>query len=308
MAMNEATTLPIISVIIPTYNHVNFIEQAVRSAVDQSKHLGGRMVEVLCLDDGSTDGTAEVLSELDGELESVRIFLFEHVGIEGLSGRLNDMIDEARGEYVAFLGGDDFYVADRFQSQLKMLKNSKSPLAYSLGTNFNCISDDLGFSQKKYMIEQLRVQSARKLAQFICHNIPTIFLQGALIDRKLLCDIGGFDSDLLAEDWVLNIKMLKKCAEENKNFVFLEEVTFRRRFHDTNTSQDMPRQKKRVIEVIDRYTPENKRKAFKAKIMISYAKKLFRERKLYQSAQFLAGSFLYFPANIKYVLTKLVGN
>ena len=69
--------------------------------------------------------------------------------------------------------------------------------------------------------------------------------------------------------------------EEGKDFVFIEQVTFRSRIHGQNSSRDLPHQKK-LIELIDRYTPERKHKNFKGKLMSSYTRKLFRNRKFYQ--------------------------
>lgn len=89
-----------ISVIIPVYNNKDTIRTAICSVLEQE----GVDTEVICVDDGSADGTAEVLEELRKESSRVRVIRQENAGPGAARNR---GIDEAEGDYIAFVDADD---------------------------------------------------------------------------------------------------------------------------------------------------------------------------------------------------------
>src|SRR6266852_5119198 len=88
-----------VSVLIDTYNHERFIEQAIVSALEQDFPAGER--EIIVVDDGSTDSTAEITRK------------FKPHG--GQASAFNAGIPECKGEIVSFLDGDDWWVANKIQ-------------------------------------------------------------------------------------------------------------------------------------------------------------------------------------------------
>lgn len=99
-----------VSIIIPVYNAAPFVEKAVRSALMQKE-----VKELLAIDDGSTDGSWEILQGLAEE--NSRLRLFRHPGgvNKGPGASRNIGLKNARCTYVAFLDADDFYVENRFE-------------------------------------------------------------------------------------------------------------------------------------------------------------------------------------------------
>ena len=99
-------TIPLVSVIVPAHNHDRFVAQALRSIAGQTY----RQVELVIIDDGSTDRTAEVIArELTGFPFPYR---FESQSNAGLPVTLNRAISLAQGEYLSFLASDDRYALD----------------------------------------------------------------------------------------------------------------------------------------------------------------------------------------------------
>ena len=92
---------PLVSVVVPTYNYGSFLGRAVDSALAQDLAA----VEVLVVDDGSTDGTAAAMARYAGE-PRVRYLPQPH---RGVSGARNRGIAEARGRYIALLDADDLW-------------------------------------------------------------------------------------------------------------------------------------------------------------------------------------------------------
>ncbi len=106
--------IPKVSVIIPTYNRAKFIGRALDSVLGQTF----TDYEVIVVDDGSTDGTREVLeAAYDGKIK----YIYQKNG--GVSAARNRGISEARGTYVAFLDSDDFWVPEKLAEQVEILDN-----------------------------------------------------------------------------------------------------------------------------------------------------------------------------------------
>ncbi|MBB3351025.1 glycosyltransferase involved in cell wall biosynthesis [Rhizobium sp. BK049] len=122
---------PLISVVIPTFNRGHLVLDSLSTVLNQTY----RNIEVLVVDDHSTDNTIEVLKAVSDE--RVRVLPLPQNG--GGSVARNRGIEAAKGEYIAFLDSDDGWVAEKLEVQLKHLMsvNDPSVLAYT-----NLILDD----------------------------------------------------------------------------------------------------------------------------------------------------------------------
>ncbi|MBZ0168956.1 MAG: glycosyltransferase [Kofleriaceae bacterium] len=106
-------SVPQVSVIIPLYNHELYVEEAVRSVLEQSC----TNLELIVINDGSTDGSEAVVKRInDGR---IRYYSQEN---RGAHEALNRGIDRARGAYVAVLNSDDIYHPRRIEEALKILE------------------------------------------------------------------------------------------------------------------------------------------------------------------------------------------
>lgn len=98
---------PFITVLVDTYNHERFIEQALSSVVEQD--FPASEMEILVVDDGSTDRTSELVRRFEPRVRLIR----KENG--GQASAFNVGISEARGEIVAFLDGDDWWKTDKLK-------------------------------------------------------------------------------------------------------------------------------------------------------------------------------------------------
>jgi glycosyltransferase involved in cell wall biosynthesis len=106
---------PFASVLIDTYNHERFIERAIVSALEQDFPASDR--EVVVVDDGSTDGTAEILRKFEPKVQLVR----KPNG--GQASAFNVGIPRCQGEIIAFLDGDDWWLPSKLQTVVRTLEN-----------------------------------------------------------------------------------------------------------------------------------------------------------------------------------------
>lgn len=101
---------PLVSIIIPVYNGENFMKQAIDSALSQTYPN----IEILVINDGSTDKTDEIALSYG---DKIRYFKKENGGV---STALNLGIKEMRGEYFSWLSHDDLYTKDKVESEIKV--------------------------------------------------------------------------------------------------------------------------------------------------------------------------------------------
>jgi glycosyltransferase involved in cell wall biosynthesis len=107
-------TAPTISVLLPAYNAERFVTQAVTSILQQTF----RDLELIVVDDGSTDGTGQILRDLAAT--DPRLHLIQHEN-RGMTASLNEALAAARGRFIARMDADDVSLPERLEIQLKQL-------------------------------------------------------------------------------------------------------------------------------------------------------------------------------------------
>ena len=110
---------PLISVVVPVYNTEPYVRKAINSILKQTYDN----IEIICVDDGSTDNSPKILDELAEKYDNIKVI---HTENKGISHARNTALDCCRGEYIAFLDSDDMY----HEQMLKIL--------YDVVTEGNC--------------------------------------------------------------------------------------------------------------------------------------------------------------------------
>ncbi len=114
---------PLISVIIPMYNTKNYIEKTIKSVLTQTYDN----LEVIIVDDGSTDAGAEIVQAL--MLKDSRIkYVFQ--SNQGVSAARNNAIEHSTGEYLAFLDSDDIWLPEKLQKQMNRIISTNMDACY----------------------------------------------------------------------------------------------------------------------------------------------------------------------------------
>jgi glycosyltransferase involved in cell wall biosynthesis len=185
---------PLISVIIPSYNSARFVGRAVQSALAQTFSP----IEVIVVDDGSTDDTRRQLSHWNGDVRYI------HQPNGGPSKARNRGIDEARGELIAFLDSDDEWFPDKLTQQWECLK--KNPGAGLVHTDIYWLHDADG--QQSYVDEgKERYAGACYSELFLANGITA---SSAMITRSCLNRIGRFNEGIRrAEDYELWMRVAR---------------------------------------------------------------------------------------------------
>jgi glycosyltransferase involved in cell wall biosynthesis len=176
---------PLVSVIIPTYNSADYIEEALESVFEQTF----QDFEIIVIDDGSTDGTGEILKKYGERVK----YLFQENG--GPASARNRGIRIARGEYIAFLDADDLWVSTKLEKQVSLFHQRKH---LGMVTTGACSFDEKGVFG--YSTDKRKTLMVGDIARniFLRSNIgtPTVMVRKEVFDS-----IGFFEENIRqAED------------------------------------------------------------------------------------------------------------
>ena len=109
--------MPKVSVIIPTFNRCRPVVRAIRSAMEQTF----KDLEIIVVDDGSSDATKSTVGQLPGPLKFIT-----HPSNRGVSAARNTGIQHATSPYIAFLDSDDHWLPDKLKVQVEFLESHAS--------------------------------------------------------------------------------------------------------------------------------------------------------------------------------------
>lgn len=171
---------PLVSIIIPTYNQARWLKDAVESALSQTY----KAVEVIVVNDGSTDTTSELLRTYDG-----RVRVYEQANA-GLSAARNAGIIHSLGDYLVFLDSDDWLKNEFVETRLGEMRRGKD-VGLVLGSSFW----HEGGSDRVVAVESALLPRG-EAALWMLRTMGVPILQSAIVSRDLACAVGGFDSML----------------------------------------------------------------------------------------------------------------
>lgn len=168
---------PLVSVVIATYNMAAYLPLAVRSALGQTY----KNIEILIVDDGSTDSTRDIVEPF---LEDQRVrYLYQEN--KGQAAAKNHGVRESRGQYVAFLDADDLWVRDKLEQQLPLFFRSPA-----VGVVFSRVAyiDESG---NELRIADNELFRGRVSGQLLIRNF--IGFGTAVVRRQCFDRLGSFD-------------------------------------------------------------------------------------------------------------------
>lgn len=218
LLMNLSTgPAKLVTVILPCYNHASYVERAVLSIISQTYEV----IQLVVIDDGSTDNSVQVLKNLQ-KTYNFDLIIQENTGV---CKALNRAIHEAaRGEYIALLASDDFWHPDKIKIQVSALSlNPASEFCFSQAIEF---TNDAAPEQGRLFPKQCLSGDVLK-SVFLRQHVPAGTM---LFSRRLYDQLGGFDESLKEEDWdfVIRSAALTPFTSVDRGLLYY-------RSHETNT-------------------------------------------------------------------------
>lgn len=235
---------PLVSVLIPAYNHENYIQETIESIINQTYPN----IELIILDDGSKDKTWEKITELKPKCENrfVKIH-FETKQNEGTCMTLNKLLKLSSGEFVYIIASDDLAKPQAIEKEVKFLQNNPD---YALAVGDNEYVDSMGkqiFRTQKAFTSNIKNAKYKTVKEFLSSKLKIDFLSddfgsyktlykenyipnGYLIRKNIFETIGNFTKNAPLEDFWLMLQISKY-----KKMKYIDEILFSYRIHDTNT-------------------------------------------------------------------------
>ena len=203
---------------MPSYNHARFLAEAVESVWAQTTGA----IELIVVDDGSTDGSARLLEELRERSPIPMTVIVQPNG--GVARALNRALESARGEWVCFLASDDRFAPDFVQEQLSAA-NGK-PGDFVQHANAMIIDE---FGNRRGTIDQLSTRTPYQGDAFelLLGATGRIVSSTLFLRTSLLCEVGGFDPDMAAEDFDLHLRLSRRARFDyiDKPIFFARELS-----------------------------------------------------------------------------------
>jgi len=201
--------MPKISIIVPVYNAEKYLRQALDSVVNQTL----KDIEIICVDDCSTDGSFDILQEYASKDE--RFVVLKQEQNQGQGVARNRALDIAKGEYIMFLDSDDWYELDACESAYEQIsKNNNDFVIFNYNIydeNKNPKIFELKYTLKPYenflshsAFELKDVKNNFMLNGFICNN--------KIFSRKLIEDNNiRYSNTRLCEDNIFYLKTILRA-------------------------------------------------------------------------------------------------
>ncbi|MDB6030412.1 MAG: glycosyl transferase family 2 [Verrucomicrobiales bacterium] len=231
--------MPTVTAIIPTYNRAAMLAQALKSALEQTRPPD----EIIVVDDGSTDNTAEVVASHGARVRYIR------QDNAGAAAARNRGLKESQSEYIAFLDSDDLWTPRKIELQLGFFaRTPKADFVFADMANFTGTVMTAEPEIKNPKLHDYLVEHAEHLADLfqwlIIENVvptPTVMCK-----RSAVTKVGFFNERLLiAEDLDYWLRAAEVC-----HWGFLDEVMLFRRRHESNLVSDFTRRNLALIEVL----------------------------------------------------------
>lgn len=215
----------LVSVVIPTYNREQYIGSCISSVLNQT--YGKQNIQVIVIDDGSTDGTHLLVHELQKHHKNI---VYEKIINTGNPGAVRNIgIKQARGNYIAFLDSDDAWLPDLLEKEITLLKETNAALIWS---NADVVDHDNKLLKSRY----LRIGFGKSGYVFNCLVQDNFVITSTtIVTRAVLDSVGAFmdnDKYKLCQDYDLWLRIAL-----NNRLVYLDEVLAHYRQHPGGISK-----------------------------------------------------------------------
>ena len=212
----------LVSVIIPNYNYAEYLRESIDSALNQDY----QPIEIIVVDDGSTDGSREILRSYGTQ---IRVIEIEN---SGAPTARNFGLMEAHGYYIAYLDADDFWIRTKISTQIERLRDTNTDMVYCKMTIWDVKARSTTISSEN--------REGNFKNEFLLHPTRTPFPPSTmLMTRDLVARAGIWDTAFKspAEDF----DYLRRCAKYTDFAIVDEALVVHRNHAKSLTSSSLSR-------------------------------------------------------------------
>jgi glycosyltransferase involved in cell wall biosynthesis len=252
---------PLISVIIPFYNHNKYVKQTLDSVLADTYPNK----EIVIINDGSSDPDDSQITEWIEQHQGILAITYRKRDNKGITKTLNEMLSMAKGDYIAHIASDDFFINNTFTERVKLLQSHPQKLmllsdAITVDDHGNQLYKSAMFEQRGGKKEFYFTDKGlkREIIKRWCVVGPTTF-----IDKRLFNQIGGYDENLFYEDWDLFLRAVSKDL-----ILFDDHLVAAHRWHKNNASSNPKTEYARACDLAETAQKNLKNFPFPYKFML----------------------------------------
>jgi cellulose synthase/poly-beta-1,6-N-acetylglucosamine synthase-like glycosyltransferase len=242
------TSVPVVSVVIPTYNHARFLREALESVRAQSFARW----EAIVVNNYSKDDTVDVVASFNDD--RIRLENFSNGGI--IAASRNRGIALARGRYVAFLDSDDRWYPEKLARVVARLDEGSDLVGHGLRWFGDRVDRNVFCGPER-----------RATFEALLYDGNCLVTSATTVNKASLEAVGGFSENpavVTAEDYHLWIKLARSGIQMS----FLPEVLGEYRFHSTNQTGRVVSHIDAVSQVVQEFFPAPARRGFTTRLRI----------------------------------------
>jgi len=254
-------TKPLISILIPCYNHERYVNQTLDSVTEDEYPNK----EIVIINDGSSDKSEAVIEEWIKEHEELININYVNRSNKGVCATLNELVLMAKGEYIVLLASDDMLCNNMIEKRLSYLQRDMSKKIVIGNTmvidkNNNILSENSLEFHKGNILDYKDKNTALKTLLFGNWGYigPVIFAK-----KSLYNDIGLYKDKLDIEDHYFFLRVIN-----DNSFIFSDDIVAKYRIHNKSLSHNLDNFQKNYISIIKSYISVYKYFDFKNKMLL----------------------------------------
>ncbi len=226
--------IPAVSIVIPTYNHAKFLNQALQSIIDQSHQNW----EAIIVNNFSTDDTLQIIESFNEP--RFKVVNFQNSGV--IAASRNEGFRQSSAPFIAFLDSDDIWYSEKLSRCLVELESGNDLVCH--GERW--VSAD---TRQRNIVYGPSSNATHDKLLFRGNCLST---SATIVRREILNKVGGFSEDstfTTAEDYELWLKI----SQITSSFIFVDEILGEYRRHELGASSSVLRHLNAELAVIDRH-------------------------------------------------------
>ena len=224
-----------ISIIIPVFNGEKYINRCIDTIINQNYDS----MEILIVNDGSTDNTLEKCNEYAQKFENIRIIKQKN---KGVCYSRNVGIKNAQGRYIFFVDADDYLLENSFNGIDELLQDDVDIIKFSYIITNKGSKQKIIFHEKKY---NFNVDCKETFFKEFLENSYENMVWGQLIKNSLLSNINFEETLFYAEDFLFNYELYSKA----RTIMYTEKIIYNYERNENSVTMNM--ENKKILRKID---------------------------------------------------------
>jgi len=240
---------PLVSILIPSYNHAEYVAETIYSIWKQPYP----QIEIVVVDDCSTDNSVEILQSLQNR-SPVPMRLYKNEQNSGPRATVSRALELSRGDLIIPFSSDDLLAPDRLDHQIQQFRDHPD-LKILYGNGYVLRNEQRIKKIHGPEVKTLLCSEPRHILHYLYTHPSPFFLQCTLIRKDFLQAVGAYEGSFLADDWLLNVRMFENMKSK-KEFAYLDDESAFYRQHESNLHKNFERHSSLKLEFIEAHTPD----------------------------------------------------